>query len=218
MKTLLALVLSLVSLCAGAQEFFIYGGTAHWGKCGNKGQAYDGCWEQQGVGIPAKWQLGTHATIAGFRVRDAYEFAYHDLGSVSVSGTFVADASYDSSAHVLHHPEAQRVDAYTQQHTTGVSASYAPRWAYGSFSVTPSAGLIWVAQSQSFSNTINGKSTTGNEANVHRVTPVLGLRLQGHPDKNWAIGAGVNWYAHPSYVNSLGGRVFVRYVGLSYAL
>lgn len=217
MRLLIAGVLLLWCCATSALELFVATGPATWSKCGT-----NGCWRQPP--LPSKWNLDTTAHALGLRAGDV-EIAYRDLGRVSVRGIYVLDAAYDSDRAQITDPHADRIDASTWQHTTGISIAYAPRWAWFNVSVSPAIGVLGIHQRQAFVwYDHKGRPTTsGEETSEHRWTPMAGLKVAYALD-GVAIGAGVEWFLRPRYVNSLagGGRdskvgLRVRLIELRYA-
>jgi len=179
-------------------EIFLSAGRAQWSQCGS-----NGCWRQPP--LPSQWQLHTNTKSIGLRIGD-FEITTRDLGSVSVRGTFVADADYDSQNSRVREG-AHTVDAYTRQETSGLSVAYAPRFRWRAVSVAPEIGILGIDQKQYFANYAPGSTAVsgdGWEHNAHRITPMVGVKVAVHAG-DFSIGAGFEAFWRPRYVNSLAG-------------
>lgn len=203
-----ALILMAIAGSASALgvEVFTSAGPARWSECGS-----NGCWRQPP--LPAKFELKTDAASIGARVGD-FEISWRDLGKASVRGTFVADSDYDSDRATVAHG-ARKIEAFSEQRTEAAAFAYAPRFAWGNVSASPSLGAALVRQEQTFAWLgKKGEITNeGRESNFHRWTAFAGVRLAYHFER-MSIGVGAEWFHRPRYVNSVAGGGSDHPVGL----
>ena len=190
-----------------ALEIFAATGPAHWSECGT-----NGCWRQPP--LPSTMQLDTRAWQLGVRWKDL-EVAYHDLGRVRADGTFVEDWDYDPHVHKVREG-APKAHSRSDQHTTGVTVQYAPRFAMGhGFSVQPGVGVLRFHQSQTidaqYGEHLQYQANWSGGGNGW--TPVAGLRAM-YTYRRASVAVGSEWYLRPRLAMSVAGGGSDHPVGL----
>lgn len=195
-------------------ELFFLAGNAYLADCGS------GCWKQEP--LPYHKESQSHETGIGVRYKNV-ELAYRDLGTLKVNGLFVSDDAYDAKKKCFKKEPEQIFFSDAQEHTTGISLVYAPRFQNGKFSVQPSVGIMLVHQSESvtnyhtentirsypttnYRNTAVGTSMSRQEfSSSHRLTPMVGLLAQYHFNEKVSVGISYDYITNPRYVNSING-------------
>jgi hypothetical protein len=168
-------------------ELLVGYGMAFWQEAGTNGN-----WRQPP--LPYEQHLTGHTASIGARYKE-FELRYHDLGLASVSGTFVADADYNPDTRTVR-PCATRIDASTTQHSTGITAAWAPTFGT-KIHVTPELGLLWLQQKQ-WVTYQSGERIELNSRN--RITPMGGLKMGSEH-----LTLTIEVFHRPRYVNSLAG-------------